>query len=82
MIYTVTFNPSIDYVLKADSLLTADINRAKSEHISAGGKGINVSVMLARLGVKNRAFGFLAGFRAGRLRICLKKKHVKRILFI
>ncbi len=74
MIYTVTFNPSIDYVLKADSLSTADINRAKSEHISAGGKGINVSVMLARLGVKNRALGFLAGFSGRQIEDMLKEE--------
>lgn len=62
MIYTVTFNPALDYVLEVDSLDSEDICRAQGENIFFGGKGINVSVILSRLGIENKAMGFLAGF--------------------
>lgn len=62
MIYTVTFNPAIDYVVYMDELVSGKINRAESERIYAGGKGINVSVVLAGLGIRSRALGFVAGF--------------------
>ncbi len=62
MIYTITFNPALDYVMNVGSMRTDDINRTKSEEIYYGGKGINVSVILSRLGVENKALGFLAGF--------------------
>lgn len=62
MIYTVTFNPAIDYVIWLDHLEPGSINRAGQELIQFGGKGINVSVVLGNLGVDNRALGFLAGF--------------------
>lgn len=62
MIYTVTFNPAIDYVVWLDRLEPGSINRARQELIQFGGKGINVSVVLGNLGVDNRALGFLAGF--------------------
>lgn len=62
MIYTVTFNPALDYTLCVNSLQSKDINRAESENIHYGGKGINVSVILTRLGINNMALGFLAGF--------------------
>lgn len=62
MIYTVTFNPAVDYVLKTDSLVTGKVNRSSSEKIYFGGKGINVSLILKELGVKSRALGFTAGF--------------------
>lgn len=77
MIYTVTFNPSIDYILNVETLSSLDINRAKNEQIYAGGKGINVSVMLSRLGIKNKAFGFLAGFSGRQIEDMLKKENVK-----
>ena len=62
MIYTVTFNPAIDYVVRMDSLSAGQINRAEAEEIQCGGKGINVSTVLKNLGVDNVALGFLAGF--------------------
>lgn len=62
MIYTVTFNPAVDYAVEVDSLQSGDINRTQSEKLSYGGKGINVSVILTRLGIANRALGFIAGF--------------------
>lgn len=62
MIYTVTFNPALDYIMRVENLQSKDINRTESEEIHYGGKGINVSVILTRLGVENKALGFLAGF--------------------
>ena len=62
MIYTVTFNPAIDYVMKLDDLKIGEVNRSIGEEIYVGGKGINVSIVLNELGVKSRALGFCAGF--------------------
>lgn len=62
MIYTLTFNPAIDYVVFLDGFCAGAINRTKREAIQFGGKGVNVSVMLSRLGVENTALGFAAGF--------------------
>lgn len=62
MIYTLTFNPAIDYVMYFDGFSTGETNRAASEYAVIGGKGINVSVILNRLGVKSVAMGFAAGF--------------------
>lgn len=62
MVYTVTFNPAIDYVIRMDELKTGGVNRTKSEKMFCGGKGINVSLVLAELGIKSRALGFVAGF--------------------
>lgn len=62
MVYTVTFNPAIDYVIRMDSLKPGSVNRSDSEQMLCGGKGINVSVILGELGVKSRALGFIAGF--------------------
>lgn len=62
MIYTVTFNPSLDYILRLGALEVGDINRATYENILPGGKGINVSIVLGNLGHESRALGFIAGF--------------------
>ncbi|MDQ0202423.1 1-phosphofructokinase [Pectinatus haikarae] len=62
MIYTVTFNPSLDYIVRLDSFKTGTINRLKYEKILCGGKGINVSIVLKNLGVSSIASGFTAGF--------------------
>ena len=67
MVYTITLNPALDYVMKVGKLRYDDINRSKSEEIYYGGKGINVSVILTRLGVHNRALGFVAGFTGRKL---------------
>lgn len=68
MVYTVTFNPALDYVMNLKGLSTADINRAYSEELYYGGKGINVSAILSRLGVPNTALGFAAGFTGKKLK--------------
>ena len=62
MIYTVTFNPAIDYVVKTEKIALGSVNRAASEQIYYGGKGINVSAVLAELGIRSKAMGFTAGF--------------------
>lgn len=62
MIYTVTFNPAIDYVVSIDNIKTGSVNRLDSEQIFFGGKGINISLVLKELGVKSTALGFVAGF--------------------
>ena len=62
MIYTVTFNPSLDYVIQVDSLHLGEVNRTTGEKIYPGGKGVNVSIVLKNLGFDNVALGFIAGF--------------------
>lgn len=62
MIYTVTFNPAIDYVVRCGDFVQGAVNRTQSEDIFIGGKGINVSLVLAQLGIKSCAIGFTAGF--------------------
>lgn len=62
MIYTVTFNPSIDYILRTPPLQMGEVNRTAGEELLYGGKGINVSVILSRLEVPTVALGFVGGF--------------------
>ena len=62
MIYTVTFNPSIDYIIRLENFTAGEINRVNYEQILPGGKGINVSIVLKNLGHDSTALGFLAGF--------------------
>lgn len=62
MVYTVTFNPALDYVVRMDRFQVGEVNRTAEEEIQLGGKGINVSTVLSHLGVENVALGFLAGF--------------------
>ena len=62
MIYTVTFNPAIDYIAEVNNIKMNEINRTISEKILAGGKGINVSIVLKNLGIESIALGFIAGF--------------------
>lgn len=62
MIYTVTFNPSLDYIVDVENFQLGLTNRTSSEQILPGGKGINVSTVLGNLGIRNKALGFAAGF--------------------
>lgn len=62
MICTVTFNPSLDYIVRVDDMRLGVINRTTYEQVLPGGKGINVSIVLGNLGHESRALGFLAGF--------------------
>lgn len=62
MIYTITFNPSLDYIVMVDNFICGKVNRTESEKILPGGKGINVSIVLKNLGYESTALGFLGGF--------------------
>lgn len=62
MIYTVTFNPSLDYIVSVDNFTLGRVNRTRKEIIYPGGKGINVSMVLQNLGYQSCALGFMAGF--------------------
>ena len=62
MIYTLTLNPALDYDIYMDSFQEGDLNLSKEVNIRAGGKGINVSKLLANLGIKSKALGYTAGF--------------------
>ena len=73
MVYTVTFNPSIDYVVKLNDFSEGKVNRTDSEMILPGGKGINVSMVLNNLGIENTAIGFVAGFTGNEIEKTLKE---------
>lgn len=62
MIYTVTFNPSLDYIVSVENFQLGLTNRTSSELMLPGGKGVNVSTVLMNLGIENTALGFAAGF--------------------
>ena len=77
MIYTVTFNPSLDYIVSVDDFTCGIVNRTTDEIIFPGGKGINVSMVLKNLGFENTALGFLAGFTGKRIQELLEEKGVR-----
>lgn len=77
MVYTVTFNPAVDYVIRVEELKTGNVNRSVSEKIFFGGKGINVSLVLRELGVKSRALGFIAGFTGKAIEEGVRSKGVE-----
>ncbi len=78
MIYTVTFNPAIDYVVRmSEELLPGMTNRSDSEECYFGGKGINVSTILKNLGLDNTALGFTAGFTGKAIEESVKAKGIK-----
>ena len=76
MVYTVTLNPALDYVLSVDKLNFDDINRASEEKIYYGGKGINVSAILSQLNIENKALGFVGGFSGKKLCELLEKDSI------
>lgn len=67
MIYTITFNPALDYIINVEDYKEGAVNRTSKEKILAGGKGINVSTVLKNLGYDNTALGFVAGFTGNML---------------
>lgn len=77
MVYTVTFNCALDYVLSVPSYITGATNRADTEQIFAGGKGINVSRVLTDFGVANTAMGFTAGFTGAEVERLCKESGIK-----
>lgn len=62
MIYTVTFNPAIDYIVRMPEFIAGATNRVNYEQVLGGGKGINVSIVLKNLGIDSTALGFISGF--------------------
>lgn len=76
MIYTVTFNPSLDYIVTVPDFMTGIVNRTSREIIFPGGKGINVSIVLKNLGQENTALGFVAGFTGNEIIRLLEEKGV------
>ena len=77
MIYTITFNPALDYITQVENFKTGEINRTKTETILPGGKGLNVSIVLKNLGIENTALGFVAGFTGEELIKKLEAQGVK-----
>ena len=73
MIYTITFNPSLDYIVRVKDFKIGTVNRTYEEKIFPGGKGINVSTVLSNLGIENKAFGFIAGFTGDEIEEKVKK---------
>ena len=76
MIYTVTFNPALDYVMQVDSMVLGQVNRSTCENVYIGGKGINVSVVLRELGHESIALGYTAGFTGKAIEDGLKKMQI------
>lgn len=77
MIYTVTFNPALDYIMRFDGLSLGKVCRSRSEDIFIGGKGINVSLVLKELSVDSTALGFTAGFTGKIIEEELRSRGVK-----
>lgn len=76
MIYTVTFNPSLDYIVTVEHFTCGIVNRTKDEIIFPGGKGINVSMVLQNLGYESTSLGFLAGFTGREVQRLLEEKGI------
>ena len=76
MIYTVTLNPSIDYIVRLDKLVTGITNRTTEEEYYYGGKGINVSLVLAELDLDSTAYGFVAGFTGKAIENGIRNDHI------
>lgn len=76
MIYTVTFNPSLDYIVNVPGFTCGRVNRTREEKIFPGGKGINVSMVLKNLGYENTALGFYAGFTGNELQRLVEEKGI------
>jgi 1-phosphofructokinase len=77
MIYTVTLNPAIDYVVHTKSLAVGQLNRLAQAHIYYGGKGINVSLVLREFGIPSTALGFVAGFTGAEIARGVESKGIK-----
>lgn len=76
MVYTITFNPALDYVMRVEDFKEGSVNRSFEEKLLAGGKGINVSQVLSELGVENTALGFIGGFTGDKITEILEEKGI------
>ena len=77
MIYTITLNPALDYIIKLKELVPNEINTSESEYILPGGKGINVSIILKRLDVESVTLGFISGFTGKEIQKLVKKEKIQ-----
>lgn len=77
MIYTVMFNPSLDYIASVDKFTVGRVNRTNKELVLPGGKGINVSIVLHNLGMHSTALGFVAGFTGAEIRRRVQEYHIR-----
>lgn len=77
MIYTITFNPALDYISQVEDFEVGKINRTKTEKILPGGKGLNVSTVLKNLGIESTALGFIAGFTGEELKRKIESYGIK-----
>ena len=76
MIYTVTFNPAIDYIVHTGTMQVGQVNRSQGEELYFGGKGINVSFVLHELGLPSKALGFVAGFTGAAIEAGIQKQGI------
>jgi 1-phosphofructokinase len=76
MIYTLTLNPSVDYIVKLDSFQIGELNRTVDEAKFPGGKGINVSRVLNQFGTRSKALGFVGGFTGTYIEQYLQKEMI------
>ena len=77
MIYTITLNPALDYIIKLKELVPNEINTSESEYILPGGKGINVSIILKRLEVESVVLGFISGFTGKEIQKLVEKEKIQ-----
>lgn len=77
MIYTITLNPALDYIIKLKELVPNEINTSESEYILPGGKGINVSIILKRLDVESVALGFISSFTGKEIQKLVEKEKIQ-----
>ena len=77
MIYTITFNPALDYISQVENFEIGKINRTQTEKILPGGKGLNVSIVLKNLGIESTALGFVAGFTGEELKTDIEQRGIK-----
>lgn len=77
MIYTITFNPALDYISEVEKFELGKINRTETEKILPGGKGLNVSTVLKNLEIENTALGFIAGFTGEELKRDIEQRGIK-----
>lgn len=77
MIYTVTLNPAVDYFVELDDLKPGHVNRSRKEHKAPGGKGINVSRVLKRLGHNSQTLGFIGGFTGDYIINTLQEENIE-----
>ena len=77
MVYTITLNPALDYTISIKQLILNEINTSESEEILPGGKGINVSIILKRLGIDTVTLGFISGFTGEEIKRLIENENIK-----